>query len=171
MSFRVPHHQPDHIASWPYVEARFERNAGLELVFQSVILQIHGYNFLHSLNKVSIAIKQSGDTGQYVIISALDFSKVQVLHVHMSEDDKLGILVTGFEKLGMQFDGKIMKLLVGVHCVFDFLLGLLVRVGEVFRRVIAAASLQGQFLLVLQRDLQIVKTAIELEVLGNEPST
>ena len=97
---------------------------------QGFIFPVHGYGFLRSLNEIAVAIEQSRDASQDIVVSAFDFAKVQVLYVHVGEDDKFGILVAGFEKLRVQFDGKIVQFLLGEHLIFDFLLGLLVGVGE-----------------------------------------
>ena len=113
-------------------------------MFQSVILQMHRNGLLHPLNEIAIAIEQSRDTGQNVIVSSLDFFEVQKSYVNVGQDDQLGIVLTRLEKLRVQFDGKIMQLLLGKGCVLDFLLSLFRRIGEVFGRVIAAARLQAQ---------------------------
>src|SRR5580704_1694259 len=86
----------------------------------------------------------------------------------MSENHQLGVAITLLEVLSAQFDWKIVKLLLRVHGVFDFLLGLLVRVGQVLGRVIAAAGLQSELLRALESDLEGVKAAIKLQILRRE---
>src|ERR1700722_20631275 len=68
----------------------------------------------------------------------------------------------------MQRHGQIMQLFLGIHCIFDFLLGLLIRVGKLLGSIVAAAGLQGQFLRVVQLDLQGVEAAVGLEILRSE---
>ena len=137
-------------------------------MLQSLVFQIHSHSLLDSLDEVAIAIEHGRHAGQNVVVPAFELPKVETFYVHMSEDDKCGILIAGFEELSVQVDWKIMQLLLGIHCTFNFLLRLLVRAGEILGGVVAASGLQRQFLLVLQRDFQGVKAAIELKVLRNE---
>src|SRR5580692_9096410 len=129
---------------------------------------MHGEDLFRALNEISIAIEHGERTRQNIVVSAFSFSKVQTLYVDVSKDDKFGIPISRFEKLRVQVDWKIVQFLLGVHCIYNFLLGLLVRIGEVLRRVIAAAGLQHQLLWVLEGHLQSVKSDVELEVLRNE---
>jgi hypothetical protein len=162
LSFRIPYYEPDEIAARLYVEARLERHTCTKPVFQSLIFPMHGDGLLDPLKELSITIEDAGDTGQNVVVSSFDFSKVEALYVHMREDDKLGIGVAGFEKLGVQVHGEIMQFLLGEHCIFDLLPGLLVGTGEGFGSILAAARLQRQLLRVLELYLQGVKAAVEL---------
>src|ERR1700740_3566410 len=91
-----------------------------------------------------------------------------MLYVDVSQHDKLGVRVTGFEELGVELDREVMQLLLRIHGVFDLPLGFLVGVGEMLGSIVAAASLQGELLRILQLDLQGVEAAIKFEALRSE---
>ena len=110
-------------------------------MFQSVVLPVHGHGLRRALKEITIAVEYGRDAGQNVVISAFRLSKVKMLNVDVSENDKLGIFFAGFEKLSVELDRKIMQLLLGVHGIFDFLLRLLVRIGEMLGREITATGL------------------------------
>ena len=50
---------------------------------------------------------------------------MQPFHIDMGHDRELGILIAGFEKLGVQFDRNFVHLVLGEKRLFDFLLVLL----------------------------------------------
>src|SRR5260370_1482631 len=73
-----------------------------------------------------------------------------------------------FEKLGLQVNRQIADLFLRKNRLLNFFFSGLSGILSGARSVIAAASLNIEFLLAGESDLQSVKTAVDLEVLRRE---
>src|SRR5215469_259154 len=96
---------------------------------------------LSSNNKVPVTVKDCRNDCQIAIIAAIRFLKVKLLYVNVREHGEFCCLIARLEELRVQVDGQLAHLFLRKDSILNFLLGLLIGAGCLFRSKISAARL------------------------------
>src|SRR6266700_1338762 len=102
------------------------------------------------------------------MVTAFDFAEFYGFQIEMRKHGKARLGRIFLEKLGLQVHRQIADLFLGKNSLLNFFFSGLSGIFRGARSVIAAASLNIEFLLAGESDLQGVKTAVELEILRRE---